>query len=67
MTKYRVVLDEDLKDYEEEFDTAAEAEDYGMQLSSEYRTGCEVLHMSNPGDYEESDDGLDFDIVEIED
>ena len=30
MTKYRVVLDEDLKDYEEEFDTAEEAEDYGM-------------------------------------
>lgn len=49
MAKYKVVFN-----YEEEdevFDTREEAEEYAMELLSDWHTGAEVLEMSNPGDY----------------
>ena len=54
-------------DIEEIFDTEEEAEDYVCEVSSDMRTGAEILHMSNPGDYpfEECDDDFDYDIEEI--
>lgn len=66
MTKYKTVFDDDLEEYEETFDTWEEAEEYGCQISSDYRAGCTDLHMSNPGDYEEDDEGIDFDIEVID-
>lgn len=67
MARYRVVFDEDLSDYEEDFDTEEEAREYGDQLASEYMTGCETLFLSNRGDSPMPETGIDYDIVEIED
>ena len=66
MTRYKTVFGDDLVEYEEIFDTREEAEEYGCQVSSDYRMGCSELHMSNPGDYEEDDEGIDFDIEAID-
>ncbi len=51
-------------DLEEEFDTEEEAVDYGFQSISDYHTGMEVLHMSNPGDYPEENEDIEVIIRE---
>lgn len=45
-------------DLEEEFDTEEEAVDFGFQSISNYHTGMDVLHMSNPGDYPEENENI---------
>lgn len=39
---------------EQSFDTEEQAYAYGLQMRSDYNTGGEILHMSNPGDYPSS-------------
>lgn len=51
---------------DERFETEKEAEEYGLVMLSNYNTGAEVLHMSNPGDYSLDDDDADPDIVVVE-
>ena len=51
---------------DEVFDTEEEAHEYGLVQCSNYSTGAEVLHMSNPGDYPLDDaDEADFDVIEV--
>ncbi|MFC7500562.1 hypothetical protein ACOACQ_19135 [Nocardioides sp. CPCC 206347] len=51
---------------DERFETEEEAEEYGLVMLSNYDTGAEVLHMSNPGDYPLDDADTDPDIVVVE-
>ena len=63
--KYRVIYDGETED--EVFDTYEDAEEYANYLRSCERTGAEILHMSNPGDYEYDEDDFkpsDYEIVE---
>ena len=65
MAKYKVLFDGEYVD--EVFDTEEEAEEYALYLSSCTKEGAEILHMSNPGDYDEDDYDDDYEIVEIDD
>lgn len=65
MAKYRVSFDDEMQD--EIFDTEEEALEHALYLSSCAKLGAEILHMSNPGDYDEDDYNDDFEIVEIDD
>lgn len=64
MAKYKVLFDDELED--EVFDTEEEAEEYALYLSSCAKEGAEILHMSNPGDYDEDDYNDDYEIIEVE-
>lgn len=67
MTKYKLVFDDEEQD--EIFDSEEEAEEHALYLSSCTRLGAEILHMSNPGDYdydEEDFDSPDYEIIEID-
>ena len=68
---YRLEIYEDgFEDEEKElFESEEEARDYMCQIESDCRTGAEVLHMSNPGDYpydEDDDFSIDYDIIEVD-
>ena len=68
MSKFKIVFDGE--ECDEIFNTEEEAEDHALYLSSCSREGAEILHMSNPGDYdydEETYDDPDYEIIEIED
>lgn len=68
MSKYKVLFDGELED--EAFDTEEEAEEYALYLSSCSREGAEILHMSNPGDYDYDEDSYEspeYEIVEEDD
>lgn len=65
MEKYKVLFNGELED--EVFDTEKDAEEYALYLCSCTREGAEILHMSNPGDYDEDDYDDDYEIVEIDD
>jgi hypothetical protein len=40
---------------------------YDAEQCSNYKTGGEVLHLSNPGDYPlNEDDRADFDVIEVD-
>ena len=65
MEKYKVLFNDELQD--EVFDTEEDAEEYALYLCSCAREGAEILHMSNPGDYDEDDYETDYEIVEVED
>lgn len=65
MSKYRVLFNDEYDD--EIFDTEEDAEEYALYLSSCAKLGAEILHMSNPGDYDEDDYEIDYEIEEIED
>ncbi len=64
--KYKVIFHYSSGETEEEdelYDTkeeAREAGEYGCQC---YYDGGEILHMSNPGDYPETFDPCDYEIV----
>ena len=62
MSKYRVLFNDELED--EVFDTEEAAEEYALYLCSCAREGAEMLHMSNPGDYEDDDYETDYEIIE---
>ena len=68
MSKFKIVFDGE--ECDEIFNTEEEAEDHALYLISCSREGAEILHMSNPGDYdydEETYDDPDYEIIEIED
>ena len=44
-----------------------EADDYARYLVSCAAEGAEILHLSNPGDYDEDDYDDDYEIVEVDD
>lgn len=65
MAKYRIIIEGEMQD--EIFDTESAAEEYALYLCSCARLGAEILHMSNPGDYDYDEDDFedpDFEIVE---
>lgn len=64
MSKYKVWFNDEEMD--EVFDTEEAAEEYALYLCSCAREGAEILHMSNPGDYDEDDYDEDYEIVEVE-
>ena len=50
---------------DEIFETEEEANDYGLDICNNYRSGGEILNLSNPGDYPLKYDNLDFDVIEV--
>ena len=64
MEKYKVLFNDELQD--EVFDTEEDAEEYALYLCSCAREGAEILHMSNPGDYDADDYDTDYGIIEVE-
>ena len=68
MAKYKVIVDGEEQDGI--FDTEAEAEEYALYLVGCSRTGAEILHWSNPGDYDYDEDTFEepeYEIIEIDD
>lgn len=68
MPKYKVLFDGELED--DVFDSEEAADEYGLYLCSCSHLGAEILHMSNPGDYEYDEDSFEepeYTIVEIDD
>ena len=68
MKKYKVVFNDEEQD--EVFNTEEEAEEYALYLCSCTRQGAEILHRSNPGDYDYDEDDYedpDYEIIEIDD
>ncbi|WP_228509310.1 hypothetical protein [Herbiconiux sp. VKM Ac-1786] len=61
--------DGDREELDEIFETESEAEEYGLEQVSNFDTGGEVLHLSNPGDYPAPDEGVkaDYEVFEVED
>lgn len=64
MSKYRILFNGEYED--EIFDSEEEAHEYALYLCSCTQLGAEILHMSNPGDYDEDDYETDFEIEEID-
>ena len=63
-TKYKLIFDGE--EIDELFDTRKEAEDHALYLCSCGQLGAEILHMSNPGDYDEDDyEEPEFKIVSV--
>lgn len=54
------------EDDDEAFETEAEAAQHGSQMCSDYSQGGEVLRMHNPGDYPDSDDQIDYEVIEVD-
>ncbi len=55
------------EEQDETFNTEADAEEYALYLLSCSREGAEILHMSNPGDYDYDEDTYedpDYEIIE---
>ena len=68
MVKYKIILDDEEQD--DVFDSYDEAEQYALYLRSGSRLGAEILHMSNPGDYDYDEEEFiepEYEIIEIED
>ena len=66
MSEYKIIFDGEEQD--EVFATEADAEEYGLYLCSCSREGAEILHMSNPGDYDYDEDDFedpDYEIIEV--
>ena len=64
MARYKVIFEDEEQD--EIFDSEEAAEQYALYLCS--REGAEILHMSNPGDYDyDEDEKYDYEIVEVDD
>lgn len=52
---------------DEVFSSESAAEEHALYLSSCAKEGAEILHMSNPGDYDEDDYDDDYEIIEVDD
>ena len=67
MAKFKVLF---YGEYEDEvFNTKEDAEEYALYLCSCAREGAEILHMSNPGDYDYDEDDFEdpyYKIVKID-
>lgn len=65
MASYKIIFDGEEQD--EVFNTEKAAEEYALYLCSCSRTGAEMLHLSNPGDYDYDEDSFkdpDYEIIE---
>ena len=63
--KYKIIFDGEEQD--EIFDTEKAAEEYALYLCSCTQTGAEILHLSNPGDYDYEENTFEnpgYEIVE---
>lgn len=50
------------------FDSEEEAEEAATEYISDAVAGSEILHLSNPGDYDETDlDDYDYEVIEVDD
>lgn len=50
------------------YDDEQSAADMALYYISCYKTGGEILHLSNPGDYDEvSSDDVDYEVFEVDD
>lgn len=68
MAKYKIIMYGEAED--DIFSSEEEAEEYALYLCSCARTGAEILHWSNPGDYDYDEDTFEepeYEIVEIDD
>ena len=69
MKKYKAKIifeDGEIMEIDGVFDTETEAEEYALESISEYRLGCEILNMSNPGDYPlDEEEDVEFEVIEI--
>ena len=68
MAKYKIVFDGEVWE-EDIYDTYEEAEAGALELCSCERLGAEIMHMSNPGDYDYEEDDWedsDYEIIEVE-
>lgn len=65
MSKFKVLFNGDFED--EIFDTEEAAQEHASYLAGCARLGAEILHVSNPGDYDEDDYDADYEIVEVDD
>ena len=68
MSKFKVIFNGEEQD--EVFSTEADAEEHALYLCSCTREGADILHMSNPGDYDYDEDEFedpDYEIVEVDD
>ena len=68
MAKYKIIFD--CEEQDEVFSTEEAAEEYALYLCSCTREGAEILHMSNPGDYDYDEDSFEdpeYEIVELDD
>lgn len=64
MTKYKVIFNGEEED--DIFESEEAAEKYAQYLCSCTHLGAEILHLSNPGDYDEDDyEDLDYEIIEV--
>jgi hypothetical protein len=68
---FKIVMkysDGTIEEDDELFDTAEEANEYGLIQVSNYRSGGAVLHASNPGDHPlDAHDEADFEVIEVDD
>ncbi len=65
MSIFKIKFGDEFED--EEFDNYEDADEYGMYLASCTAEGAEILHMSNPGDYDEDDYDNEYEIVRVDD
>lgn len=68
MAKYKIIFDGEEQD--EVFGSWDAAEEYALYLCSCSSEGAEILHMSNPGDYDYDEDTFEapeYEIVELDD
>ena len=66
MSKWKIIFDGEEED--ELFDSEKDAEEYAMYLSSCDEFGAEIMHLSNPGDYDYDEDDYespDYEIIEV--
>jgi hypothetical protein len=65
---YKVVMkypDGTTHEEDEIFESESEADDHGLYQVSCYKTGGEILHMSNPFDNPLRDEAAAFDVIEV--
>lgn len=70
ITRYGCPVLDSVEDDEKTFDSYSEAEEEALYAMSCMDLGAEILHMSNPGDYDydESDlDNMDYEIIDLDD
>lgn len=65
MSTFRILFNGEYED--DVFNTESEAEEYACYLCNCSEEGASILHMNNPGDYDEDDYDCDYEIVEFDD
>ena len=68
MTKYKIIFNDEEQD--DIFKTEEDAREYALYLLSCSELGAEILHMSNPGEYDYDEDTYEdpeYEIIEIDD